>query len=345
MTEAPLIKHLGQGDFPKWDSFVRQCPEASFFHLGGWKPVIEEAFGHDCYFLFSEQNGAVTGILPLVHVRSRLFGNNLVSTGFTVGGGPVTTSNQVAVALEEQAKGLAERLNVDCIEFRGGNVVSEDWHAKDDLYSVFRREMKSDPEEEMLVIPRKQRAMVRKGIKAGLVSTVDEDCDRLHEIYAESVRNLGTPVFSRKYFSLLLETFGSEADIVTIENDGKAVASVMNFYFRDQVLPYYGGGTFDARALAANDFMYWEVMRRAIEKGMSVFDFGRSKAGTGAFSFKKNWGFTPEPLIYHYWLRTLDSIPEINPLNPKYRLFISGWKRLPLPVSKFIGPMISRNLG
>ena len=119
----------------------------------------------------------------------------------------------------------------------------------------------------------------------------------------------------------------------------------MSFIFRDEIIPYYGGGTSTARVLAANDFMYWEVMRRACESGCQWFDFGRSKIGAGAYNFKKNWGFEPTPIAYSYWLRRLDHLPEINPLNPKYRHFIAAWKRLPLPLANLLGPRIARYLG
>ena len=197
----------------------------------------------------------------------------------------------------------------------------------------------------MLAIPRKQRAMVRKGIDGGLVSTIDDDIDRLYDIYAESVRNLGTPVFSKRYFATLREVFGPACQVLTVTHGSEAVNSVMSFYFRDQVLPYYGGGTRAARAVAGNDFMYWELMRRACTQGVRIFDYGRSKVGSGAFSFKKNWGFEPEPLPYEYHLVKSRAIPEVNPNNPRYRLLIATWKRLPVAVTKVIGPWLARNLG
>jgi FemAB-related protein (PEP-CTERM system-associated) len=163
-------------------------------------------------------------------------------------------------------------------------------------------------------------------------------------MYAESVHNLGTPVFSKRYFELLLKIFARRADIMTITSDGKPVASVLNFYFRDEVLPYYGGGTKDARQLAANDFMYWEVMRHACERGLRVFNFGRSKVGTGAYDFKRYWGFEPKPLVYQFCLAPGYSIPDLNPLNPKFRLFVALWKRLPLALATRLGPPIVRGL-
>ncbi len=138
---------------------------------------------------------------------------------------------------------------------------------------------------------------------------------------------------------------GKSCDILTVTHDDELVSSVMNFYFRDEVLPYYGGGTPLARRLKGNDFMYWELMRRSCERGLRVFDYGRSKQGTGSWSFKRNWGFEQEPLYYRYYLVKADSVTDISPMNPKYRLFINAWKRLPLPLTRLVGPWLARNLG
>ena len=187
--------------------------------------------------------------------------------------------------------------------------------------------------------------MVRKTLNSGLTSTIDESVDALFRVYAESVRNLGTPVFPKKYFSTLRQVFGSACDIVVVRDGDKPVSAVMNFYFKDTVMPYHGGGTSAARKTGANDFLYWEVMRRAAARGLKRFDFGRSKAGTGAFAFKKNWGFEPEWLEYEYWLKPGTTLPAKNPSNPKYALFIAIWKRLPLPLANMLGPLLVRNLG
>lgn len=338
------IASLDGGSAARWEAFVERCPDATFFHRAGWKQAIERGLDRPCHYLYAERGGEICGVLPLVHVKSRLFGNSLISNGFTVGGGVAAVDDAARAALDARALALAETLDVDYLEYRGGPA-HDGWARNEGLYVSFRKPIGPDPEADMLAIPRKQRAMVRKGIKAGLESVVERGVDRLHPVYAVSVRNLGTPVFGKRYFRALIDAFGESVDVVTVTHGGEAVASVMNFYFRDQVLPYYGGGAPAARPLAANDFMYWEVMRRAAERGFRLFDFGRSKVGTGAFSFKKNWGFEPEPMDYEYRLRKIAALPEINPLNPKYRLFIGAWKRLPLPVANMIGPRIVRSLG
>jgi len=339
-----MIKTLDDANTQRWDDFVQNSTNSTFFHLSGWKKVIESAFGHKTYFLYTENDGQITGILPLVHVKSLLFGNNLVSNAFCVYGGIVAIDDLSYAELDKEACRLAEELGVDSLEMRNRARKSPERPFKE-LYVTFRKEMDPDVEKNMLAIPRKQRAMVRKGIDAGLVSVIDNNVDRLHLAYSESVRNLGTPVFSKKYFQILKDVFGEQCEILTIELNGQLIGSVMNFYFKDEVLPYYGGGTELARNVKGNDFMYWEVMRRAVEKGVKIFDYGRSKIGTGSYSFKKNWGFVPEPLFYEFHLVKADALPDINPLNPKYKLFIAAWKRLPLGISQFVGPWLSKDLG
>jgi FemAB-related protein (PEP-CTERM system-associated) len=338
------VRQLQTSDVARWDSFVASCPEATFFHRAGWRQVLERAFGHDTYYLFAESDGRIEGILPLGHLRSRLFGNALVSVPFCVYGGVAAASDAARAVLTLAARELAERLNVDYLEMRNLAPQHADWMTKD-LYVTFRKSLDPDPEKNLLAIPRKQRAMVRKGIEAGLQGALDDNIGRFYDAYADSVRRLGTPVFSRKYFQTLRDVFGQDCEVLTITRNGHVVSSVMSFYFRDEVLPYYGGGTREAREVAGNDFMYWELMRRACERGVRVFDYGRSKKGTGPYSFKKNWGFEPQPLHYEYLLVKAKTLPDVNPLNPKYHLFIETWKRLPLTVTKFLGPMISRSLG
>ena len=338
------VRLLTKKDEPRWDAFVRNCATGTFFHLTGWKTVIERAFKHATYYLLHERAGQITGILPLVHVRSRLFSNALISTPFCVYGGILADAQEALLALEQAAVALAEKLEVSYLEMRQLRPQHPEWPSKS-LYYTFRRAIEADPQANFLSIPRKQRAMIRKGMEAGLRSVVENDVDRLYRVYSESVRNLGTPVFSRRYLQLLMETFDGVCDVVTVLHGARAVGSVMNFYYRDEVLPYYGGGTAAARNLKANDFLYWEVMRRAAEGGVRLFDFGRSKENTGSFHFKKHWGFEPQPLHYQYHLRGSNSLPDISPANPSYGRAIAVWQRLPVIVTQWLGPWLARSLG
>ena len=339
------IHQLSVDNFSRWDEYVSKSEEATFFHRAGWKTVLESAFGHRSYFLYAEQNGEIEGVLPLAQNKSVLFGNVLVSTPFCVYGGIVADNPEAASALRKAACDLAHSLKVDALELRNIKASNEGWPEKS-LYSTFRKSIDADPDVNMKAIPSKQRTMVRKGIKNGLVSEVGDHWDRAYRVYSESVRNLGTPVFSNKYFKTLKHVFGDDCGVMMISHQGKDVAGVVSFYFRDEVLPYYGGSVAAARSIkGVNDFMYWELMRRSAEEGIKIFDFGRSKNDTGPYKFKKHWGFVPEPLHYEYLLIAADSAPDINPLNPKYQLFIKAWKKLPLFAANLMGPILAKNLG
>lgn len=343
MTVA--IKQLDDATCAAWDTYVEQAGGATFFHRAGWREVLERAFGHRPYFLYAEEAGTITGVLPLAHVRSVLFGNSLSSLPFCVYGGIVADNPATAAQLREEACRLAEELDVGALELRNRWSSDAGWPVKK-LYYTFRKAIDPDDEVNLKAIPNRQRAMVRKGIKEGLASEWDTGVERLYRVYSESVRNLGTPVFSRRYLEVLLEVFGQDCSVLMITHGGSDVAAVMSFYFRDEVLPYYGGSTSASRTVkGVNHFMYWELMRRSNERGYRLFDFGRSKKDTGPFSFKKNFGFEPEPLPYEYYLVKADSVPDVNPLNPKYRLMVETWSRLPLPVANFFGPFIARSLG
>jgi FemAB-related protein (PEP-CTERM system-associated) len=342
---APLsIRSMEASDASRWDEFVLACPEATFFHRAGWQRVIEKVFGHPTWFLLAESEGLIEGVLPLARIRSRLFGDALVSLPFCVYGGIAAATEAAREALDRAAQKLADRLGVGHLEYRSVRSHHEDWAGKP-LYVTFRKEILPEVEANMLAIPRKQRAMVRKGIKNGLIAELDDDVERFFEVYADNVHRHGTPALPKRYFETLRRVFGDDCEIMLVTKDGHPVSGVLSFYFRGEALPYYAGDTVEARDLAANDFKYWELMRRACERGLKVFDYGRSKIGTGSFDFNKNWGFEAQPLHYEYKLYRAKALPETNPLNPRYRLFIRLWRLLPLPVANALGPHIVRNLG
>jgi FemAB-related protein (PEP-CTERM system-associated) len=347
-TGTPTVKLLQPGDSSVaavWDAFVLACPSATFFHRAGWQKLVRDVFKHDTYFFYAELGGRMEAVLPLAHVNSRLFGNSLASLPFAVYGGIASSNAAATAALEAEAQRLAVRLGVDHLEFRNTEPRHAEWPTQD-LYVTFRKEIAPTEEANMLAIPRKQRAMVRKGIKNGLVSRIDGDVGRFFDLYADNVHRHGTPAMPRRYFKALQAEFGDDCEVLTVEDaKGRPLSSVLSFYFRDEVLPYYAGDDESARDLAANDFKYWELMRRAVARGLKVFDYGRSKHGTGSFAFKKNWGFEPKPLHYEYCLYKADGIPQNNPTNAKYKLMIATWRRLPIGVANWLGPFIVRNLG
>jgi FemAB-related protein (PEP-CTERM system-associated) len=272
----------------------------------------------------------------------------MVSSGFAVGGGILANSQAVAERLADAFWDLALQQKCPSVELRGGALPESGWIIKDDAHANFARPLTANDEAELLAIPRKQRAEVRKGLDKGLVIETGNgprDLDWHYRVYSESVRNLGTPVFPKALMAQVLKAFGEDADILTVLLDGKPVASVLSLYHNGAVMPYWGGGVHQARALRANDVMYYALMNHARKRGCTSFDFGRSKVGSGAYAFKKNWGFEPQPLSYA--VRTADGAEprDVNPNSPKYKAKIAMWQKLPLPIANLMGPWIAKGLG
>ena len=337
------IDTLDENTRQAWDGFVRGCEQASFFHLSGWRRIFEQGFGFRTHFLYAHRNDEIFAVLPLVEQKSLLFGHGLLAAPFCVEGGPVGEAG-ACETLSQAAQAIMARTGARYLEFRSRKAVREGWQSKKEQYATFARALAGGDEENLKAIPRKQRAVVRKAMEGALSVSSEAHAERLYPVYARSVHNLGTPVFSRRYFRLLCEVFKDSCDVVVVSDGDVPVSAVLNFYFRDTVLPYYGGGTQAARRNGANDLMYWEVMRRAAARGFRRFDFGRSKAGSGAFAFKKNWGFEPHWLEYEYFLADGARLPDNNSASPRYQLLVNGWKKLPNPVADWLGPMLMPHL-
>jgi FemAB-related protein (PEP-CTERM system-associated) len=331
------------------DAWVRAHSEGTPFHLTRWMQGVSRGTGQEALYLIAEtRSGDIQGLLPLHLIHSPLFGRALVSSGFAVGGGILADSPAVANKLADAAWNIAERHSAPTMELRGGMLPKKGWIIKSDAHANFTRALMTDDEAELLAIPRKQRAEVRKGLEKGLTietGNAPRDLDYHYAVYAESVRNLGTPVFPKALMAEVAAAFGDDVDVLTVLHEGQPVASVMSLYYNGVVMPYWGGGVWQARALRANDVMYYALMNHARARGCVAFDFGRSKANSGAYAFKKNWGFEPEPLSYA--VRTADGAEprDVNPNSPKYKAQIAVWQRLPLGIANRIGPWIAKGLG
>lgn len=329
------------GDRARIAAFVTATEGGTPFHLPAWSIAVARGCGQRARYLVAEQGRAIVGVLPLTEMRSPLFGRALVSAGFAVDGGVL--GDAVVEPLAAASWALAQRIGCPSVELRGG-AVPAGWDSDPDSYLGFARDLAADDDAELLAIPRKQRAEVRRALGSAFDVVTGNDRALLAEhyrVYAESVRNLGTPVFPARLFRSVVETM--DADVLTVRHQGRAVASVLSLYFGGTVYPYWGGGTEAARGLRANDRMYFALMAHARARGCTRFDFGRSKTGTGAAAFKKNWGFTSEPRLYAK--RSDGPAREVNPLNPKYALMVRTWKKMPLWAANLAGPWISRGLG
>jgi len=239
---------------------------------------------------------------------------------------------------------LGEKLGVDHVEFRNLSPRRDDWVRHGTNYT-FRKAIVDNPEQNLLAIPRKQRAEVRKGIDRKLTATTGGSADACWNLYAASVHRLGTPVYARRYFHDLKAAFGDDCEFWFVHRDGAPVAALLNFYFRDEVLPYYAGSSGAGRDGEVHPFMYWSLMNHAAARGARLFDFGRSPEGSGTFAFKKNFGFEPQPLSYEYRLIKAKHAPDADPKSPKYAMMVNTWRRLPRWLANTLGPWAARQIG
>lgn len=349
-TRLELADLNDPGEVRRIESYVAGHAEGTAFHRPAWLLGAAKGTGNRALALMLERGGEIAALLPLVEVHSPLFGRVMVSSGFGVGGGLLVDEKRDAKRMFEALEELCLRRSCTTAELRGGALpgARPGWSIKRDSHCGFILPLQSDDEAQLNSIPRKQRAEVRKGLAGDL--TVSTGIDERHRaahyaVYAESVRNLGTPVFPRSLFDEVLNSFGDAADVLVVWNGTVPVAAVLSLYHDGAVMPYWGGGTWDARRLRANDRMYYELMLHARRRGCDRFDFGRSKTDSGAYHFKRNWGFEPEPLSYGVWTAPGQEARDADPTSSKHAARIELWKRLPLRLANLIGPHIARGLG
>jgi FemAB-related protein (PEP-CTERM system-associated) len=340
---CPQVKPLDLGAEESWDRFVLEHPGASFFHLTGWKRVIEKTFGHTARYFYCERNGKITGIAPIFECSNWLIGRCFISIPLAAYGGIVAVDSASEQALLDHSKHMAQSASAEYLELRwraGG--LRDEFHANE-LYAVFSTPLFPDPDANLKRLPKDTRYMIRKAEKAGLrAQRGAEQMDVFYELVAQNLHKLGTPVFPRRLFTNIVEEFPDHTQLMLVYSGASAVAGVMSFYFRDTIVPYYSGATPEAPRLAANNFMYWQLIKWATEQGFRTFDFGRSKKGTGAYAFKTQWNMNVESLDYQVFLVKRKTVPNFSPVNPRFEKAIRLWQNLPLPVTKWVGPYAVR---
>jgi len=340
-ASGPQVRFLAPGAAERWDEFVLGHPQASFFHLLGWKRAIEKTFGFESQYFFCERGGKITGVAPLFLISNWLAGRSLVSMPFAVYGGVCAADSESEQALVDHVKRTAVSQQVDYLElrFRSGGLLNG-FHANS-RYVTFTGPLSADHEVNRRRLPKDTRYMIRKGEKAGLEIRIGKDqLNQFYRLFAQSMKRLGTPVFPPALFRNLLDEFPEHAQLMLLYKGSRPVTGVLSFFFRDVILPYYAGASPEAPRLAANNFMYWELMKWAASRGFRWFDFGRSKKDTGAYAFKSQWGMRVEPLDYQVFLVKRKTVPNFSPANPKFELATRIWKRLPLPLTKMLGPRV-----
>lgn len=343
MSTPLVLKALDRPD-PRWDAYVEAHPSGTVYHSWPFRRVLERAYPHEPVYLYVERGDEIAGVLPAFISGAPPFTRALVSVPLGVGGGILASDQESQDRLRQAAREVADREGLAYVEYKSERAIFPELSTKDDLYFGFTQELFEDEAQQLKQIPRKARAVLREAERSGLSAEYNtEDFAQFYDLYAQSLRNLGTPMFPKELFIACLEELPG-ADLLSIRQQGRVIGSVLNFYFKDQMLPFFAGTAPEARTFGVNNYMYWHMLRTGYARGYRVFDFGRSKAGTGAFQFKKNFGMTPTPLEYQYELVGVDSLPEVNPNNPKYAAAISIWKRLPVGLHARFGPLISTRI-
>ena len=330
-------------DERRWDDFVLAHPHGTPFHLVAWKKVIQKNFGYEPHYLMAVDADRVRGILPLFLVKNLLVGKALISSPFAVYGGVLADNDAARASLATGARRLGETLGVEYVELRNAHASQCVGFERVSRHVTFTQEIGEDEEAILAKIPRKTRYMVRRSLKEPFSTRKTTDLSGFEELYARSLRRLGTPSFPTQYFSDLMICFKEAIDVREVVLDGKVASAVMTFYFRDQVMPYYGASDPAFNAAAPNNFMYYDLMRWGGKNGYRVFDFGRSKkSGSGSYDFKSHWGMLERELPYEILLVKRKELPNFSPNNPRFNLAIQIWQHLPLAVTRRLGPYFVR---
>lgn len=341
----PDIRHY-DGSSASWDKFVASCEGGTNYHRWGWRAVIENSFGHKTSYLAAlDSDGGICGILPLAHMKSRMFGSFLVSLPFFSYGGLLCKGDAAVAPLLEQGRRMLAELPADHVELRHLDTCLDELATKQHKVTMIL-DLERDEQTQWKVLDAKVRNQVRKATKSGLIAVTGhlELLDGFYRVFCRNMRDLGTPVYGKNFFRHVLETFPESTRIISVMLRGETVASGILTWFKDSLEVPWASSVADYREMCPNNLLYWEAIRFAIWNGSAKFDFGRSTSGEGTFRFKKQWGAKPVQLYWQYLLQEGNHLPELNPDNPKYRFAIRVWQQLPLAVANTLGPLIVKNI-
>ncbi len=351
LASALTVEHASLADpwqVDELERWIGKRSDSTPFHRPAWISAVARGTGQQAVMLVCRQGQSIRGVLPLNAIGSLLFGRALVSSGFAVDGGILAVDQKAAQTLAEACWQEAEALRCPTAELRGGMLPDKGWTLKSDVYLNFAKPLERDDDAQLAAVPKRHRAEIRKGLANDLTIEIGRDApflDTHYRLYAENVHRLGTPVFPKKLFAEVLAAFGNKADILIVKKDGIAHSSVISLYHHGACMPYWHGASEHARELRSNEVAYFRLMGHARAMGCTIFDFGRSKVGTGPSLWKKTWGWEGVPLTYATRAAPEDEARDINPLSPQYQRKVELWKKLPLPIANLIGPLIARGLG
>jgi len=339
------VRAYTEGDAETWDAYVRGHPSGTVFHLLAWSDAVRQAYGHRAVHLIAWSDGRLVGVLPLFEIKSLLAGRLLVSVPYATYGGILADSDEAARALLEAAKDISQAFGAKYLELRHRETNNLDL-PEIDRYDTFRKMLPQSPEEVLPSLPRKTRAAARNGIKAlgeNAVEIGPEWLDTIYNLYCVTLRRLGSPNYSRRFFRALRARYGDDCVCLVLRDNGRLLAGVVSFVFRDEIVPSFSGCLDEGMARRANNVMYLRLMEYAVGRGLRWFDFNRTRRDNlGPYNFKRHHGFEPAPLHYQFYLNGAARMPNLSPSNPRYALAGRVWRRLPLWLTRPAGARITK---
>lgn len=329
-----------------WDQYVSNHAGGTLYHLQAWRSIISSEFGVDThYFCARDPGGKIVGVLPLVRLRSWLFGDFLVSLPYVNYGGSLAAGTDVDDALMEAACDLARQLCLSHIEFRDTRPRNGNWPVRTDKVTMVM-DLPSTADELRRTLGAKIRAQIKRPEREGATVAVGgaELTAAFYAVFSRNMRDLGTPVYRQSFFRRIRNALPGIAEFVVVSVGGTPAAAGLLLHHRGRSEIPWASSLRSMNHLGVNMLLYWECLRSSIQRGSTQFDFGRSTVGASTFRFKEQWGAKPRQLYWHYWLRDGGEVPNLSPSSPKYALAIRAWQRLPLPVANAVGPLIVRYL-
>ncbi len=328
----------------KWDDYVNKHPNSSIYHLSSWAELITNLFGHKTYFLYSHEDMKINGLLPLIQIKSLLFGNFLTSVPYFNYGGVISDNIETETKLLKHAANLANEIGINHIEYRDTQP-RDGMPSKADKITMLLPLAESH-DDQWSAFTSKLRAQIRRPTKEGIEirSGSHEQLDDFYSVFAHNMRDLGTPVYPKQFFKEILDRFKKYCHIIVIRHQNQPVAAGFLIGFKHQLEIPWASSLREYNRISPNMALYWECLKYAIDQGYKSFDFGRCSKGSGTYRFKKQWGAQEKPFYWHYWLKNGGTLPELNPNNPKYQLAIRAWQKLPIPIANFLGPKIVKNI-
>lgn len=335
---------MSDSDAADWQQFVVSRSRCSLYHDIGWKDVIEKAYGHRTCYLVARTGGKVTGILPLVIVRSRLFGNSMTSLPFVDFAGVVADDEDSTEALVSRALALAAELGVDYVELRQVEALAGDFEAATHKV-LMTLELCEDQDILWSRLSSERRNRVRRAAKSGLTVRREgpDAIEAFYDIWTRNMRDLGSPPHSLEFFRRVLEAFGERCTVLLVEHEARFIGAALAMVHGQTLSLPWVSSLRECFRLYPNNILYWDAMCMAVARGLKTFDFGRSTRDSGTFEFKQRWGAVPTPL---YWQRVSSRGGEHAETSDvdRFRFAVELWKRIPVPITRWMGPSLRKGI-